>query len=54
MTQKERVLVNSEAFVREMAAKMNHKALHEKTLKKVARKVSKSIPLTEHKHAASA
>jgi hypothetical protein len=53
MTEKERVLQNSEAFVREIAKKMDQK-LNEKVLKKVARKVSKSIPVKREKQTLSA
>jgi hypothetical protein len=53
MTEKERVLLNSEAFVREVAKKMNQ-PIHEKALKKVAKKVSKSIPIFSTTKAATA
>jgi low affinity Fe/Cu permease len=48
MTQKEKILQNSETFVREMAKKMDQK-LNEKILKKVARKVSKSVTVKTDK-----
>jgi hypothetical protein len=51
MTEKERILMKSEEFVRELSKKMNQN-LHEKSLKKVAKKVSKTIPLSSRKVAA--